>query len=125
VIQWTQEVFGRTLSNVCVAQPVIPLTQGSVPIAVGAGTTQLVAGLAGERIYVTALSVTGTGNVQFVAGTGASCSSPTPLTGNLALTGQVVVVGGGSGVVLVGPVAATVCVVASAAMNGSLAYAQF
>jgi hypothetical protein len=124
-MKWTPTIALVLLSNVCVAQPVLPLTQGSVPIAVGAGTTALVAGLAGERIYVTALSVGGTGNVQIVAGTGATCSSPTALTGTYALTGQVIAFGGGSGVVLVGPVAATVCVVASAAMNGSLAYAQF
>ena len=112
------------------AQPVIPLTQASVPIAVAAATTQLVAGVTGQSIYVTAVSViTGAagGNVQFISGTGAACGTGTAnVTGTYAMAANGgMTFGAGTGVVLVVPQGASLCVITSAATAGSVAYARF
>ncbi len=114
------------------AQPVIPLTQASIPITISsATTTQLVALKASQSIYVTSAIIiaAGTGNIQFVAGTGASCATgQTNITGNMSLTTQVgFTLGNGSGVVWVVPVGNALCAVTSGAvgMPGSLSYAQF
>ena len=112
------------------AQPVIPLTQASVPIVIaGAATTLLVTGAAGQSIYVTSVSVDGTaaGNIQFISGTGATCGTGTAnVTGtySLALSG-IMTFGSGSGIVWVVPQGASLCAVSSAAMAGSLSYARF
>ena len=114
------------------AQPVIPLTQASIPITIGtATTTLLVTGKTSQSIYVTAVDIiaAGTGNIQFIAGTGATCGTGTTnVTGNYNLTAQVgFTKGNGSGVLWVVPSGASLCAVTSAAvgMPGSLAYAQF
>jgi hypothetical protein len=114
------------------AQPVVPLTQQTAPITITtATTTQLVPAIAGRSIYVTALSViaAGTGNIQFVYGTGVNCGTGQGnLTGNYNLVAQAgLVLGSGSGIVLVVPQGNALCAVTSAAvgMPGSLAYAQF
>lgn len=120
------------LAAPALAQPVIPLTQASVPIDISsATTTQLVALKAGQSVYVTALSLiaAGTGNVQFVYGTGSACATGQgTLTGNYNLTAQTgLAFGNGSGVVLVVPQGNALCVTTSASpeVSGSLAYAQF
>ncbi len=114
------------------AQPVIPLTQASVPIAVTTNTTtQLVALKSGQSILVTAVAVisSGTGDIQFVAGTGTNCATgQTTLTGNIPLTAQVgFAPGSGIGVILVVPKSQALCIVTDQSVNmeGWLAYAQF
>jgi len=114
------------------AQPVIPLTQASVPITIStATTTQLVALKSGQSIYVTSVSViaVGTGNIQFVYGTGSNCATGQGnITGNYNLTAQVgFTLGNGSGVVWVVPAGNALCAVTSQSvgMPGSLSYAQF
>ncbi len=114
------------------AQPVIPLTQASIPITIStATTTRLIIGATSKSIYVTAVDIiaAGTGNIQFIAGTGATCGTGTTnVTGNYNLTAQVgFTKGNGSGVLWVVPSGASLCAVTSGAvgMPGSLAYAQF
>ena len=125
-------VLGLLFPTLAWAQPVIPLTQASIAITIStATTTLLVAGKTGQSIYVTAVDViaAGTGNIQFVAGTGATCGTgQTNVTGNYNLTAQVgFTKGNGSGVLWVVPSGASLCAVTSQAvgMPGSLAYAQF
>lgn len=114
------------------AQPVIPLTQASVAITIStATTTQLVALKQGQSIYVTAVDIiaAGTGNIQFVYGTGSNCGTGQGnLTGNYNLTAQVgFTKGNGAGVLWVVPQGNALCAITSQAvgMPGSLAYAQF
>lgn len=114
------------------AQPVIPLTQASIPITIStATTTLLVTGKASQSIYVTAIDIiaAGTGNIQFISGAGATCGTGTAnVTGNYNLTAQTgFTKGNGSGVLWVIPVGASLCVTTSQAvgMPGSLSYAQF
>lgn len=111
---------------------IVPATTASAPINIStATTTQLVAGIAGQSIYVTAVDViaAGVGNIQFTAGTGGICGTATVnITGNYALTAQVgFTKGTGNGALWVVPQGSGLCAVTSAAvgMFGSLAYAQF
>jgi hypothetical protein len=104
----------------------------SVPINIStATTTQLVAGIGGKAIYVTAWDViaAGTTNFTFEYGTGANCTIGTaPLTGAYPLVAQFgAAKGGGLGPVLVVPAGNALCAVNSAAVqvSGSLAYTQF
>ena len=110
----------------------VPATEASVAITVNTATTaQLVAGLAGQRIYVTQWNVVAAGatTVTLVTGTGVNCGTgQTALTGGYSLTAQVgLVVGVGNGAVLVVPLGQSLCVTNSAAIAipGSLAYAVF
>lgn len=112
----------------------VAVTQASVPINIStATTTLLVAAAAGKGIYVTEWNVLagGTGNLTFEYGTGATCTTPTVITGAYPLTAQTRMdAGTGIGSVLVIPASAAgnaLCAVTSAAvqMSGSLAYAQF
>ena len=121
-------------SGLAWAQPVIPLTQASVPITVStAATVQLVAAPtpSNQAIVVTSISLisTGTTNVQFVYGTGTNCGTGQGnLTGNYNLIAQVgFTLGNGSGVVLVLPKNTALCVVNSQAVSipGSVSYAVF
>lgn len=113
------------------AQPVIPLTQASTPISISAaGTTQLVAGQPGKAILVTSalLIASGATSVQFIFGTGASCSvGQGAVTGNLNLAAQGgFTQGSGVAVIWVVPQGAALCVVNSAAVGvaGVIAFAQ-
>lgn len=96
-----------------------------------ATTTQLVALVSSQKIYVTAWDViaAGTGNVKLVYGTGTNCGTgTTDLTGNYNLTAQSgLAKGSGLGPVLVVPASQALCVTTSAAvqMSGSLAFTQF
>ena len=116
------------------AQPVIPLTQASVPITVStAVTTQLAAAptQSNQAIVVTSVSLiaAGTTNVQFVSGTGTNCGTgQANLTGAYQLTAQVgFTLGNGSGVIWVLPKNTALCVVNSQAIAipGSVSYAVF
>ncbi len=116
------------------AQPVIPLTQASVPIVTAAqATVQLVAAptQSNQAIVVTSAFViaAGTTNVQFVSGTGTNCGTgQANVSGNLQLTAQVGFFGGnGSGVIWVLPKNTALCVVNSQAIAipGSVSYAVF
>ena len=128
-------VLGLLLwSGLALAQPVIPLTQASVPITTStAVTAQLVAAptQTNQAISVTSISLiaAGTTNVQFVYGTGTNCGTGQGnLTGNYQLTAQVgFTLGNGSGVVLVLPKNTALCVVNSQAIAipGSVSYAVF
>jgi hypothetical protein len=104
----------------------------SVPINIStATTTQLVAGVSGKAIYVTAWDViaAGTTNFTFEYGTGSNCAvGTTALTGAYGLVAQFgAAKGGGLGPVLVVPAGNALCAVNSAAIqvSGSLAYTQF
>ena len=111
---------------------VVPATMASVAITVSSSTTtSLVAPITGKAIYVTAVDViaSGTGDIQFVYGTGATCGTgQNALTGNYPLTAQVgFTKGTGVGALWVIPSGNRLCVITDAAITyaGSLAYAQF
>jgi hypothetical protein len=104
----------------------------SVSISIAtAATTQLVALVAGKKIYVTSWDVIagGTGNIQLEYGTGTNCGTgTTALTGNYNLTAQNGLSKGmGLGPVLVVPAGDALCALTSAAVqiSGSLSYTQF
>lgn len=110
----------------------VPATTASVPIEITtATTTRLVTGVSNKRIYVTAVDViaTGTGSIQFIAGTGATCGTGTVnITGNYGLIAQVgFTKATGNGAVWVVPLNLSLCAVTSAnvGMPGSLSYAIF
>lgn len=111
---------------------VIPTTMASVPVTIStATTTLLVTGVTGKSIYITAADIiaAGTGNIQFVAGTGATCGTGTVnVTGNYNLTAQVgFTKGTGNGAIWVVPQGLSLCAVTSAVvgMPGSISYAIF
>lgn len=125
---------GAQMSGVRSGANMVGLTQanGSVPISVTtATTTQLVGLVASSVIHVTSFDViaAGTGNIQFVYGTGSNCGTGTAgLTGNYNLTAQAgIAKGSGIGPVLVVPAGNALCVITSAAvgMYGSVSYTQF
>lgn len=126
-------IFG--LASAALAQgssPVAVATQKSIPITIStATTTKLITENGIQSIYITAAIIiaSGTGNIQFIAGTGATCGTGTVnITGNLSLTAQVgFTQGNGSGVIWVVPPGLALCAVTSAAvgMPGVIAYAQF
>lgn len=110
----------------------VPATTASTPIAITtATTTRLVTGITGKRVYVTAVDVisAGTGNIQFISGTGATCGTGTVnVTGTYTLTAQVgFTKGTGNGAVWALASGLSLCAVTSAAvvMGGSLAYSIF
>lgn len=111
---------------------IIPGTQVTIPITIStATTTLLVTGVSNKAIYVTNVNVVaaGTGNIQFITGTGATCGTGTAnVSGNYQLTAQVgFVAGTGNGAIWALPVGNNLCAVTSAAvgMPGSLSYALF
>ena len=104
----------------------------SVPIAIStATTTQLIALATNKSIAITSINVVaaGTGNIQFVYGTGSSCGTGTTnLTGNYNLTAQAgFAFGDGIAPVLIIPPGNALCAVTSASVGiaGSVSYAQF
>ena len=113
-----------------------PTVQGTatVPINIStATTTQIVANVATQGIYVTHWDVMGggTGNITWEYGTGASCSTPTLLSGAYPLIAQAgISVGGGLGTVLIVPpttAGLSLCALTSAGVqiSGSVTYAQY
>jgi hypothetical protein len=124
--------FGLASAALAQQSVVVPATMASVPITVStATTTRLVIGVSNKSIYVTAVDIiaAGTGNIQFIAGTGATCGTGTVnITGNYSLIAQVgFTKAAGNGAVWVVPQNLSLCVVTSAAvgMPGSLSYAIF
>jgi hypothetical protein len=121
------------LSTPSFAQTTIkPTATVSIPITIStATTTRLILGVSGQRIYVTAVDViaAGTGSIQFVYGTGATCGTGQQnVTGNYALIAQVgFTKGTGVGPVWIIPPGNSLCAVTSANVGypGSLSYAQF
>jgi hypothetical protein len=104
----------------------------SLPINLSISTTtQLVAGVSGKAIYITAWDViaAGTTNFSFEYGTGTNCAvGTTALTGPYGLVAQFgAAKGSGLGPVLVVPTGNALCAVNSATVqvSGSLAYTQF
>jgi hypothetical protein len=107
-----------------------PATQYSIPI-VGtvASASVLVAGIAGERIYVTAVDLVpvATSVVTFSQGTGASCAGDTNVTGALTFsTGQTYSKGSGWGAVWALALGNSLCVsIGTASAPGSIAYSIY
>src|SRR5262245_28837333 len=106
---------------------VIPATEFSIPISISTATTTLLAsGATGQQIYVTAVDfiAAGTGNIQFIAGTGGTCTgTPVNITGNYNLAASVgLSKGTGNGALWVIPKGFNLCAVTSAAIGifGSL-----
>ncbi|UPT53194.1 hypothetical protein [Synechococcus phage Ssp-JY42] len=95
-----------------------------------ATTTELVAAVSGQQIYVTHYNViaAGTGNFKLVYGTGSNCGTgTTDATGNYNLTAQAgVAAGNGLGVLIVIPPGRALCATNSAAvgMYGLVSYSQ-
>lgn len=109
--------------------PVIQ-THATLPINIStAVTTQLVALVASQKIYVTSWDVMApSGNFTLEYGTGTLCGTgTTALTGPEAMAGGQVGKGTGLGPVLIIPASNALCVVTSAAVqySGSLSYVQF
>jgi hypothetical protein len=108
------------------------VSTNSVPIAIStATTTQLIALAASKSIAITSLNIiaTGTGNIQFVYGTGSNCGTgQANLTGNYNLTAQAgLAFGDGIAPILIIPPGNALCAVTSASVGiaGSVSYAQF
>jgi hypothetical protein len=108
----------------------VPATMASAPINIStATTTLLITGISGKFMYVTAIDVVaaGTGNIQFITGTGATCGTGTAnVTGNYNLVAQAgFAKGSGFGALWVLPSGNSLCAVTSGAvgMYGSVAYA--
>jgi hypothetical protein len=110
----------------------LPLTQASVAVVgtVG-GPTQVVAAVAGQKIYVTSINMVGaaTATIALTYGTGTNCA-----TGNTALTGTITIttagagltVGDGNGALLIVPAGNALCTtIGTAVAPGWIAYAQF
>lgn len=109
----------------------VPATTNQIPIAgTVAASTQIVAGVAGKRIYVTAVALVplDTASVLFTYGTGTNCGTGTTnITGTMVFEiGKVLSLGVGNGAVWVLPPGNSLCItVAVATAPGSLAYAIF
>lgn len=110
----------------------VPATTASAAITIStATTTLLITGVAGKQVYVTQANIIagGTGSIQFVAGTGASCATgQVSLSGNYSLTAQQgFAMGTGNGTFWVAPSGFSVCAItdSAVAMPGSIAYAIF
>lgn len=120
------------------AQPVIPLTQHTLPLSFSSTTTQvLVSGGTAPNltsIYVTHwdLAFTGAGSIQWLQGAGASCSggaSAGAVTGlySFSAQGQGIAVGSGSGVIIALSPGYSLCAQVGGGISagGLLSYAQF
>lgn len=110
----------------------VPATTNQIAIAgTVAASTQIVAGVAGKRIYVTNVNMipVATSVVTFTTGTGTNCGTSTAsVTGAMTFTtgNQPLALGVGNGAVFVLPLGFSLCVtIATAAAPGSLAYAIF
>lgn len=124
--------FGLASAALAQQAVVVPATMASAAVNIStATTTRIVTGLSNKSVYVTQWNVIagGTGNITWVAGTGATCGTGTVnLTGAYNLTAQVgAVIGTGYGAVLVLPPGFSLCATTSAAVqiSGSVAYAIF
>jgi hypothetical protein len=125
-------IFLASVSAALAQQSVfVPATTNQIVIAgTVAASTRIVTGIAGKRIYVTALLLTpvATGVVTFTTGTGTNCGTSTAsVTGAMTFAaGQEVNWGTGNGALLVLPAGFDLCItIATAAAPGALAYAIF
>ena len=116
-------------TNSCL--PAIQASQ-STPISVASGaTTQLIAGTAGQAIYVTSYDFMagGTVNATLVYGTGSNCATGQGnLTGAYPLIAQAgISKGNGTGVVLYVPQGNALCITTSSSqlVAGSVSYVSF
>lgn len=122
-------VLGVVQANAQAGQP--PSTTATAPITgTIAAATVLVAGLAGQRIYVTAIQLVpvATSVVTFTSGTGAGCGTGTAnVTGAMTFAaGQTLALGDGFGAIWALPLGASLCItIATAVAPGSIAYAIF
>ena len=109
----------------------VPATQFTIPITGTVATAAvIVTGVAGQRIYVTAVALApvATSVVTFTQGTGAACGTGTTnVTGAMTFAaGQVFVYGDGYGAVYALLPGNSLCItIATAVAPGSLAYALF
>lgn len=109
----------------------VPATTNQIAIAgTIAASTQIVAGVAGKRIYVTAIALvtTDTSVVTFTYGTGTNCGTgTTSVTGAMLFEiGRQLSLGTGNGAIMVIPPGNSLCItIATAAAPGFLAYAIF
>lgn len=109
----------------------VPATQASLPIVGGTGSaTVLITGIAGQRIYVTAVDLVpvATSVVTFTQGTGSSCSGfASNVTGALTFSaGQTYSKGSGNGAVWVLSPGNNLCItIATAAAPGSISYSIY
>lgn len=120
------------ITSALAQSPNVPKTKASIAIEIStATTTRLVLGITSQQIYVTSFNVVaaGTGNIQLISGTGATCGTGTVnVTGNYNLTAQQgLAQGTGVGAILVVGSGLSLCAVTSAnvGMPGSLSYDQF
>jgi hypothetical protein len=122
--------FGLSLAAGAQLAPV-PATQASAPIAgTTASASVLIAGVAGQRIYVTSVDLVPvpTSVVTFTQGTGSACGGSTAsVTGALTFSaGQTYSKGDGNGAVWVLGLGLNLCVtIATAAAPGSISYSIY
>src|SRR5262245_59678316 len=117
------------------AQPSGPVvqasTQKSAPFAPAIGTTaQLITGVPNTQVYITGIAMTPAAGtvVALIEGTGSACGTNTAnLTGSMTFAaGQVFTYGDGAGAIIVVGRGNNVCIsVATAAVGGTIAWAQF
>lgn len=118
-------------SAVAQTSVIVPATTTTISVTgTVAASTQIIAGITGQRIYITNISLTpvATSVVTLTSGTGTNCGTgTTSLTGAQTFTtGQTYRVGTGNGAVLVTAAGHSLCItIATAVAPGSIAYAQF
>lgn len=109
----------------------VPATQASAPIAgTTASASVLIAGVPGQRIYVTSVDLVPvpTSVVTFTAGGGSACGTNTAsVTGPLVFSaGQVYSKGNGAGAVWVLGLGLNLCLtISTAAAPGSISFSQY
>lgn len=118
------------LTTPALAQPYTPQAIGSVPITVStATTTQLIAGISGQSIYVYAWDISSTiaNTVQLEYGTGATCGTGTVvLTGAYPLSAAAPMTVGAFGTLFTVPRNNNLCLITtvSTAVGGHVSFVQ-
>lgn len=119
------------LSAVQAQTNIIPSTQQQISVTgTVAASTKIISGIAGLRIYVTAIALVpvATSVVTLTYGTGTNCGTgTTAISGVMTFAaGQVLTLGDGYGAVYVIPTGNDVCItIATQPAPGSIAYGQF
>ncbi len=127
--QSTQQLCYTTNGANCI--PAVAASKNKVIAVSSATTTELVALVASQNIYVTSWDVVSSaaGTLKLVYGTGTACGTgTTDLTGTYTLaTSTVFTKGNGVGSILTVPPGNALCITSggSVAAQGSLSYAQF
>lgn len=118
-----------TNGNNCV--PAIAASNRAILSVSSATTSELVALVSGQRIYITAWDfiASAVGTIKLVYGTGTNCGTgTTDLTGNYTITTSTVFTkGNGLGPVLIVPASNALCYTSAstAALQGTISYVQF